>query len=419
MKKIWQKSDSSLHPLVEQFTVGKDYILDMALVPYDVLGSRAHAKAIHKAGVLTDEELAALNNGFDELVAVYEKGEFEITVQDEDCHAAIEKFLIEHVGPVGKKIHTGRSRNDQVLTALRLYINDKLKDVFAQVESVQASLLARAKKEQDVQLVGHTHTQPAMPSTFGLWFASFAEQLADDMLILKTAMKLNDQNPLGTAAGYGPSVTLDRELTTSELGFGAMQINPIAAQNSRGKIDAFALHALSQIMLTIGRLANDMIWFSHPSLGYVSLPHDLGTGSSIMPQKHNPDALELLRANVSIALGYERTIIEMTKNLFSGYNRDMQFAKEPLMNGFQLTHDSLEIMQLFVERIDVNEQIDMLPEIYAADQATKTAIETGVPFRDAYADVGSNKDYTPVAVEKKTIGSADNLSLEKIQQKWS
>ncbi|MDP2587042.1 MAG: argininosuccinate lyase [Candidatus Komeilibacteria bacterium] len=421
MSKIWQsKSDTSLHPLVEHYTVGNDYILDMRLLPYDVEASLAHAQALFKLKILTKTELTKLSGGLKEILKLHAAGKFIIKLEDEDCHTAIENYLIAKLGPMGKKIHTGRSRNDQVLVATRLYARKKIKQVAEEMIKLEKVFLNFAKKYQFIPMPGYTHTRRAMPSSIGHWATSYFEELTNDFQLLQSAYTLNDQNPLGAAAGFGVNLNLDRRLTTKLLKFKRTQINSIYAVNSRGKTESYILAVCTQIMMTLGRLANEMIWFTTPEFNYFNLPWSFTTGSSIMPQKRNPDVFEIIRSNVNVIVALQTQVKDITKNLISGYNRDTQLTKEPLIKGLGITRRSLEIAALVMSGITPNKEVlmkSLTPELFANHEANKLVMQ-GVPFRDAYQRVKENLDKLtvpdPVKAIKEVIslGGPGNLNLK-------
>ncbi len=421
MPKIWHsKSDSTLHPLVEQYTVGNDYILDMRLLPFDIEASLAHAQALFKLKILTKAELVKLRAGLKEILKLHAAGKFIIKLEDEDCHTAIENYLIKKLGSLGKKIHTGRSRNDQVLVATRLYARKKLKQVAQEMIKLEKVFLNFAKKYQFIPMPGYTHTRRAMPSSVGHWAASYFEELTNDFQLLQSAYDLNDQNPLGAAAGFGVNLNLDRRLTTKLLKFKRTQINSIYAVNSRGKTESYILAVCTQIMMTLGRLANEMIWFTTPEFNYFNLPWSFTTGSSIMPQKRNPDVFEIIRSNVNVIVALQTQVKDITKNLISGYNRDTQLTKEPLIKGLGITRRSLEIAALVMTGITPNKLVlmkSLTPELFANNEANKLVMQ-GVPFRDAYQQVKENLDKLivpdPVKAIKEVIslGGPGNLNLK-------
>lgn len=386
--KLWQKN-YSLNKQVEKFTVGDDYKIDQKLVKYDCLASIAHAKMLNKIGILTKTECNKLIAVLNEIIKSDGRGEFVIKQEDEDCHTAIENYLIKKLRSIGKKIHTARSRNDQILTALRLYYKDEIKGIVQLVDELVKVLISFKDKHGTVEMPGYTHMRKAMPSSVGMWAESFIESMYDNKTLLLDMAKLVDQSPLGTGAGYGLPIEVDRKLTAELLGFKKIQKNPIYVQNSRGKFESSILHALSQIMFDLNKMASDILVFSMPEFGYFELPSKLCTGSSIMPHKKNPDVLELLRAKYHQIVSYEFEVKSVIGNLISGYNRDLQLTKEPMINGFKITKECLGVMRLFLEKLQVNRENckkAMTKELYAAEKAYKL-VEKGIPFRDAYEKV--------------------------------
>lgn len=391
-QKIWQKTGSQkLNTAVETFTIGVDYLLDTELVPYDVQGSIAHAEMLQKIGILSKKELQQAVKGLQTIEKQWKEGRFKIHKDQEDCHSAIEAFLTEHCGDVGKKIHTGRSRNDQILVTLRLYTKEQLLKITAQTQGLIKTLQKRAMLHKKTLMPGYTHMQRAMPSTVHMWLESFAESLKDDLELLKTASKIIDQNPLGSAAGFGESILgLDRAFTTKKLGFAKTQNNPMYCALSRGKFENIVLQALSQIVFTIGKIASDLLLFTTKEFDFFSLPDAFRTGSSIMPQKKNYDVLELLRGNVGLFNGYQYQVQSIIQNLPSGYNRDFQLTKEPYMKALKLAQDMIEIGTLIVESLRVHTEklaAACSPELYATDDVYKL-VKKGVHFREAYREVG-------------------------------
>jgi len=388
MKKLWDKG-CDLNKTIETYTVGNDPILDKQLVYYDCVASITHAKMLGKIDVLTETEVQDLVRELNHIIDLDKKGEFPITQEQEDCHTAIEIFLIFTLGDLGKKIHTARSRNDQVLTALRLYYKDQIKGVKQLIESLINVISDFTSKYGKIQFPGYTHMQKAMPSSFDMWGSAFSDSMNDNLLLLDTVNKMIDQSPLGTAAGYGVPLNIDREFTAKELAFSSVQGNPIYTQYSRGKFEITILHVLSQIMLDLNKIASDLILFSMSELGYVELPDEFCTGSSIMPQKKNPDVLELLRAKYHVISSYEFQVSRLTPDLISGYNRDIQLTKEPVINGFSTTLDSLEITILLFQNLGVNKvscEIALDDEIFATEKVYKL-VKKGIPFRDAYLQI--------------------------------
>lgn len=419
MSKIWQSASTTLHPLVEKYTVGVDYILDQNLVPFDVEASKAHAAALAKAKIITQDELKKLTAGLNEILKLHKDGKFEIKPSDEDCHTAIEGYLIAKYGDMGKKIHTCRSRNDQVLVATRLYTRHKLKQISRQVINLEKVFLSFAKKYEFVPMPGYTHTRRAMPSSLGHWAASYVEELINNHNLLASAYSLNDQNPLGAGAGFGSNFPIDRNLTTKLLKFDRVQTNTLYAVNSRGLTESYILSVLVQIMLTLGRLSTEMIWFTTPEFDFFDLPYQFTTGSSIMPQKRNPDIFEVCRGNVGVMIALQTQIRDICTRLISGYNRDTQLTKEPLMKALELAEQSLEVVALVMSNIkpklDVLKRA-MAPELFAVHEANRLVTE-GMPFRDAYRHVkenlGSLKVDDPVKAIKavKSLGGPGNLAL--------
>jgi len=383
--KLWDKGQP-LNELVENYTVGNDYILDNELVKYDCLASIAHAKMLSKIGIITGDESISLEKELKNIISLHAKGEFEIKKEHEDCHTAIEFFLTEKLGELGKKIHTARSRNDQVLTALRLYYKNELavcKELIKELTSQQSKFV---KKYGSIPLPGYTHMRKAMPSSIEMWTEAYNYSMQDNLGQIDSALSLIDQSPLGTAAGYGLPIKIDRGFTAANLGFAKVQHNPIYTQNSRGKFEGVILSVINQVMYDLNKLASDLILFSMDEFGYFQLPVELTTGSSIMPQKKNPDVLELLRANYSVTLSMEFQIKQTIANLMSGYNRDIQTTKEPVMKSFRIAEQSLQIAALLFSELKVNEEKcknAMSEDLYATEQVYKL-VQEGLSFREAY-----------------------------------
>ncbi|NLF24077.1 MAG: argininosuccinate lyase [Deltaproteobacteria bacterium] len=392
--KLWKasgledQSASALCALVESYTVGSDWVLDLDLARWDVLASIAHATMLEKIGILSSTELANIQRELKEVLDQIQLGKFSISPQDEDCHTAIENYLTKKLGDAGKKIHSGRSRNDQVLVAIKLFSKDAAFSVTRAALALAQTLLDFAQKHPH-PLPGYTHMQKAMPSSLPLWSASFAESLLDDCAILLDTVELADSSPLGSAASYGTSLPLDRRLTAELLGFARVQGNVMYCQNSRGKNEAGLLSALSMFMLDLSKLASDVIFFSQPELGYLRIPEEFCTGSSIMPQKKNPDVLELLRAKARVLAALHAQVLQTCMALPSGYHRDFQMTKEPLLKGFEIAQASVQIMNELVAALDVDVERcrqALTPEIFSTDIANKYVAE-GMPFRDAYRKV--------------------------------
>lgn len=386
--KLWEKG-GRLDPRVEKFTVGDDPELDLELVEYDCRASIAHTRALRKAGILSPAETRRLEQELRNIIALHKKKKFKIRVEDEDCHTAIENHLTRKLGAAGKKIHAGRSRNDQVLAALRLYSREKVNRIEGSLRSLIDVLSRLGRRYRDASMPGYTHSRKAMPYTVGRYFAAFADAFRDDLRLLEFVSRLTDQNPLGSAAGYGSRLELDRGLTTRLLGFRRTQQNPLYAQNSRGKFESIILAGLSQVMLDVQRLATDLVLFGMEEFGFFRLPDAFCTGSSIMPQKKNPDVLELSRASCAAVHASYLQVIETVKGLPSGYHRDLQSTKEPFMRGLRKTQETVDIMTLVLRslRVDLGKCCEACTEeIRSADRAL-AMVKKGTAFRDAYRSV--------------------------------
>lgn len=429
--KLWEKG-YRLDRLVETFMTGDDPILDRALISYDCLGSIAHAKMLEAIGILTAEESAALAKELSCIIQEAEEGRFVIEMEDEDVHTAVENALVGKLGDIGKKLHTARSRNDQIALDMRLYMKNQILQIADEALNASRVLCRFAESHCNVPIPGRTHFQRAMPSSLGLWAGSFAESLLDDIHLLEGAYELIDQCPLGSAASYGVSLPIDRQYCADLLGFGAVQNNVLYANNSRGKFEAAVLHALVQIMSDLSKIATDIIVFSAPEFGYLVLPEKFCPGSSLMPQKRNPCPLELIRAKSAVLQGLMFQTLEIVRALPSGYNRDFQETKRPIMDGFGATNMSLKVFSRIFSELQVDKKACVeafTPELFATDQVLKLAGE-GMPFRDAYKQVandpGSVSAHDPVAniLEKKHQGATGNLGLtgsysrQASYQKW-
>jgi argininosuccinate lyase len=387
-KKLWDKG-YSVDNEVEDFTVGNDYLLDMRLVKYDCIASIAHARMLGKVGILEKSEVNQLVAELNHIIELWKQGKFVISKEQEDVHTAIENVLTERLGDLGKKIHTGRSRNDQVLTALRLYYKDNLKACSDLADKFIENVSRFKSAYGAIQLPGYTHTRKAMPSSIAMWSDAFIDSMRDNMKLIDAAYALVDQSPLGTGAGYGLPIDLDRKMTAAELGFAKVQENPIYTQVSRGKFEATILHTLSQIMLDLNKIASDLMIFSMPEFGYFELPKRFTTGSSIMPNKRNPDVLELLRAKYHVVVSYEMQVKELAGSLPSGYNRDMQLTKWPVMEGFDIAEHSLKVAAHLFEGLKAdsdNCKKGLTEDVYATQRAYEL-VKKGMPFRDAYRKV--------------------------------
>jgi len=383
--KLWADK-SSINSEVESFTVGDDFLLDLKLVKYDCIASIAHVKMLVKKGFLTPDESKLLIKELNVVIDLNHKGGFVIDLEDEDCHTAIEKFLISKCGDVGKKIHFARSRNDQVLTALRLYYKDELKIIVELLDQLINSFSDFKKKYGSISYPGYTHMRKAMPSSMGLWVDSFIESADDNKKLLLSVSDLINQCPLGSGAGYGLPLDIDRSMTADLLGFKKVQNNPIYVQNSRGKFESSILHVLSQIMFDLNKISSDIILFSMSEFGFFELSSNIITGSSIMPQKKNPDVLELIRAKYHCVVSAEFEVKILISNLISSYNRDLQLLKKPVFTSFDVVKNCLYTLIIVFENLSVNskkKKKGLSDEVYAVEKAYNIA-KKGISFRDAY-----------------------------------
>ena len=421
--KLWDKG-ISIDKKIEQFTVGNDREIDIHIAKYDVIASKAHAKMLQKIGIISVEELVELLGGLKVLEAQIDNGTFVIDEQFEDVHSKIEFELTKSLGEVGKKIHTARSRNDQVLVALNLYYKDHLGVVKEKTQTLFNTLIDLAETYKDKILPGYTHLQVAMPSSFGLWFSAYAELMIDDVYVLNAAIKTVDQNPLGSAAGYGSSFPIDRELTTKEMNFATLKYNVVAAQLGRGKNERTIAAALGGLANTLARFAMDVCLYMSQNFGFISFPDELTTGSSIMPHKKNPDVFELIRGKCNKIQALQTEMILITNNLPSGYHRDFQLLKENSIAAFEEIKDILDIFnysiqQIIVKDIDVNS--DLYKYLFTVDNINTLVVE-GQSFREAYKNIGGQVQdgtYKPDTSKKHThVGSIHNLCLDKIKAKF-
>jgi len=418
MTKLWKKSDTALHSAVEKYTAGTDHILDVEILPFDIQGSRAHAKGLEKIGILSGAELKDLLHALDALEKDFAAGAITIMPEDEDCHTVIENYLVLKLGDVGKKIHTGRSRNDQVLTAVRLYMKHHLAALRTQCVGLASDFVDAAEKHKDIPMPGYSHTQQAMLGSVGHYMAAFAESLLDDADYIAATIAHIDKSPLGSAAGFGTSIAIDREYTCKELGFAAAQINTLYCQNSRGKFESAYMEALAQVMLSLDKFANDMVLFTSREFDYFAVDDSLITGSSIMPHKRNLDVMEILRGNVSVVVANQLMVKSIAKNLISGYNRDAQLMKKPLIESTHIVEDSIEIVGIVLKGLtpkpeSIRAKIDS--GIFTADIANELVVEKGMPFRDAYKQaatiVPAHVDLQKNIVLKRSLGAPGNLDI--------
>ncbi|MBS4765348.1 argininosuccinate lyase [Alistipes sp. kh20] len=420
--KLW---DKGFEPdrMIEEYTVGNDRELDMRLAKYDVEGSLAHIAMLEKIGLLTAEELEKLTAGLREIAAEIEAGRFEIEPDTEDVHSQVELMLTRRLGDAGKKIHSGRSRNDQVLVDLKLFLRDELRQIADAVKAVFDRLQEQSEKYKEVLMPGYTHLQIAMPSSFGLWFGAYAETLIDDMRLVAAAWHIANQNPLGSAAGYGSSFPLDRTMTTRLMGFEALHYNVVAAQMSRGKSERAAAAAIAAVAATIGRLAMDVCLFMSQNFGFVTLPDELTTGSSIMPHKKNPDVFEIMRGRCNRLQSVPNEIALLTTNLPVGYHRDLQLLKDILFPATSEIKRTLGMCDFMLAHIRVNKNIldDKKYDYLFTVEDVNRMVLAGTPFREAYKQVGiavQKGEYSPTREVSHTHeGSIGNLCTAEIRHK--
>lgn len=421
--KLWDKG-FSIDEKIEQFTVGNDRVIDLHIAKYDVQASIAHAKMLEKIGLISTEELVQLEGGLKRIEQQIEANTFVIDDQFEDVHSKIEYELIKDCGVVGKKIHTARSRNDQVLVALQLFYKDHLKQIKANTSVFFDTLLQLAKTYENKLLPGYTHLQVAMPSSFGLWFSAYAEILIDDVSILDAVLKIVDQNPLGSAAGYGSSFAIDRKFTTEQLGFSTLKYNVVAAQLTRGKSERAIANTLGSLCNTLSRFAMDICLYMSQNFGFITFPDELTTGSSIMPHKKNPDVFELIRGKCNKIQALHTEMVLVTNNLPSGYHRDFQLLKEPIINAMLEVDDILTIFNYAIKQIIIKE-VDLNDEKYQylfTVDSINNLVENGLSFREAYQKIGEqvqNNSYKPEGIKSHSHeGSINNLCLKDIRDKF-
>ena len=418
-QKLWEKN-VQVDQEVDTFTVGKDREMDLYLAKYDVLGSMAHITMLESIGLLTKEELAVLLAELKNIYAVADNGQFIIEEGVEDVHSQVELMLTRRLGDTGKKIHSGRSRNDQVLLDLKLFTRAQIQEVVKLVTDLFEDLISQSNRYKDILLPGYTHLQIAMPSSFGLWFGAYAESLTDDLQLMQAAYKVCNRNPLGSAAGYGSSFPLKRQMTTDLLGFDSLDYNVVYAQMGRGKMERTVAFALAGIAATLSKLAFDSCMFNSQNFGFIKLPDQFTTGSSIMPHKKNPDVFELTRAKCNKLQGLPQQITLISNNLPSGYFRDLQIIKEIFLPAFDELKDCLRMVTHMMREVKVNEHIledDKYALLFSVDEVNRLVLE-GVPFRDAYKQVGLSieaGEFVPVKkVNHSHEGSIGNLCNEQI-----
>lgn len=436
MATLWSKGTKATD-LVEEFTVGNDRILDMRLARYDVIGSKAHIRMLESIGLLETHDLQTLTEALDLILTEIESGGFVLEDDVEDIHSQVELLLTRRHGDLGKKIHSGRSRNDQVLVDIKLFLKDEVLKIREEVLSLFATLQQLSEKHKDVLLPGYTHGQVAMPSSFGLWFGAYAEALADDMYMLRGAYKVCDCNPLGSAAGYGSSFPLDRQMTTELLGFGSLDYNSVAAQLSRGKAERAVASAMGAIALTLNKFSADCCMYMCPNYGFIKFPDALTTGSSIMPHKKNPDVWEIMRGNCNRIMSVENEISLLCSNMPHGYHREFQLLKDILFPALELMHKCLGMADYMLQHIEVKTDILDSPiydYLFTVEEVNRRTLE-GMPFRDAYKSVGmevnegnfsykaadgkSNGSLTPADLGHTHLGSLGNLCTEHIAGKMT
>lgn len=420
--KLWNKGFEP-DKAIERYTVGNDRVLDLRLAQYDIEGSMAHIRMLETIGLLESNELEQLLAALSKLLEQAKQGNFVIEEGVEDVHSQVELMLTRKLGDVGKKIHSGRSRNDQVLVDLKLFMRDELLDIARHTKQLFDRLLSLSEKHKEVLMPGYTHLQIAMPSSFGLWFGAYAESLIDDMRLVVAAYDTANQNPLGSAAGYGSSFPLDREMTTELLGFETLHYNAVAAQMSRGKTERAAAYAIASLASTIGRLAMDVCLFMCQNFGFVSFPDNLTTGSSIMPHKKNPDVFEITRGKCNRLQSVPNEIALLTANLPLGYHRDMQLLKDIIFPATREICDVMEMCDFMLQHIRINEGIledEKYNYLFTVEDVNRLVLE-GKPFREAYREVGiavQEHRYTPTReVHHTHAGSIGNLCNDKIRQK--
>jgi argininosuccinate lyase len=419
--KLWQKGKDSLAE-VSKFTTGKDQEMDLFLARFDVLGSLAHIQMLESIGLLTKDELTILSKELKVIYSEIKKGDFSIEDGVEDIHSQIELLLTKRLGDVGKKIHSGRSRNDQVLVDIKLFLRNEIQQLTSAIQTLFDLLIAKSDEHKDKLLPGYTHLQLAMPSSFGLWFGAYAESLADDVITLQSAYRIVNKNPLGSAAGYGSSFPLNRTMTTQLLGFEDLNYNVVYAQMGRGKSERIVAQSLANVAATLSKLAMDACLLLNQNFGFISFPEELTTGSSIMPHKKNPDVFELIRGKCNTLHALPNEIAMLTANLPSGYHREFQLLKEKIFPAFQTLNDCIKMTSLMLSNINVKENIledEKYKFLFSVEEVNKLVL-SGLPFRDAYKKIGieieQGKFTYSTTVNHTHEGSIGNLCNEKISE---
>ena len=417
--KLWQKDIQSLKS-VEKFTVGNDRELDIYLAPFDVLGSLAHIKMLGSIGLLSSDELARLEVELKNIYQLIQKGNFKLDDGVEDIHSQVELMLTQKLGDVGKKIHSARSRNDQVLVDLKLFLRSEIEKLVLSTKALFDLLIQQSEKHKDDFLPGYTHLQLAMPSSFGLWFGAYAESLVDDLITLQAAFEVVNKNPLGSAAGYGSSFPINRKMTTDLLGFDDLNYNVVYAQMGRGKTERIVASALANIAASLSKLSMDACLYLNQNFSFISFPEELTTGSSIMPHKKNPDVFELIRSHCNRIQALPNEIMLMTTNLPSGYHRDLQLIKEHIIPAFQNLQSCIEMTGLMISNMVVKKDLLLNKQyqfLFSVEEVNKLVLQ-GVPFRDAYKQIGNDIDkgnfsYTP-SPSHTHEGSIGNLQHQQV-----
>lgn len=423
-KKLWEK-DISVNQRIEKFTIGDDRNLDLQLAEFDIQGSMAHITMLKEIGLLEEDELVQLKTGLRQLYESVLDNKFEIEEDVEDIHSQVEIELTHKLGDVGKKIHAGRSRNDQVLVDLKLFTRSKLSELVGSMESLFNQLIKLSEKYKETLLPGYTHTQVAMPSSFGLWFGAYAESLVDDLILIQAAYKIVNKNPLGSAAGYGSSFPLNRRLTTKLLGFEDLNYNSVYAQMNRGKMERVVSQAIASLAATLGKMATDIILYLNQNFNFISFPDEFTTGSSIMPHKKNPDVFEIMRARCNRIMALPNEIMMITTNLTSGYHRDLQLIKDSFLPALDQINECVEMMQFMLDHIQVNKDIMSDPKyeyLFSVDAVNSRVID-GLPFRDAYREIGQQIEagtfQSNINVKHSHEGSIGNLCNNQIKKMFA
>lgn len=422
--KLWEKENLSTNAVIQEFTVGNDRELDLQIAKYDLEASKAHAKMLTSVDLLSEKEYKDITRVLNKLVGQAENGSFKIEEQFEDVHSKIEYELTKELGPAGRKIHSGRSRNDQVLVCLHMYVKEQINEIKSLMKTLFERLINLSEKHKNVIIPGYTHMQVAMPSSFGLWFGAYAESLADDLHMLNAAYQIADQNPLGSAAGFGSSIPLKRHVTTDLLGFKTMKYNSVAAQMSRGRLEKMMAIGLSSVAGTLSKMAMDVCLYTGQNFGFISFPDELTTGSSIMPHKKNPDVFELIRAKCNSIQNLPAELTMITNNLPGGYHRDFQLLKEKLFPAVESLKSCLQVGEFMFHHIKVN--ADAINDkkyifIYSVEEVNRKVLN-GIPFRDAYKQVGKSiTEGTLVpgrSINHTHEGSIGNLCNNEIEKKF-